>query len=80
MSVVGQIYVTESSLGPSYHSSWANTTFTLSIGASSSVVFKLLDENGNLSIPSGSSNVEKGELYYVTDSGGTTGTVHIKLS
>ena len=54
---------------------------TISIGASSPVSFRLLDENDALSIPSNANigSLLKGELYYVTDSGGSTGTLHIKL-
>lgn len=54
---------------------------TISIGASSQVSFRLLDENDALSIPSNANigSLLKGELYYVTDSGGSTGTLHIKL-
>ena len=73
-------------LSNSYSGSWnfsgsssflSSNVFTF--GTISQVVFKLLTENEDLSISTLSSSLEKGEFYYVPDSGGTTGTVHVKL-
>lgn len=62
-----------------YRSTWSSSSFTLTIGSVSDDVFKLIDENGDLSIGTYDSSLEKGELYYEVDSGGSTGTIHIKL-
>ena len=51
---------------------------TLTIGTSTAVSFKLLNENGTISIGSSTSGLETGELYYTADGSGT-GTLHIKL-
>ena len=70
-----------SSSGFTYaYSTWANTSFTLTLGSASDVAFQLLTMDGtSLSIGTLTNDTRKGELYYVADSGGTTGTVHIKL-
>lgn len=61
-------------------SPWVNTSFTLTVGSTTDVAFQLLNMDGTqLSIGTLSADTRKGELYYVLDSGGTTGTLHIKL-
>ena len=51
----------------------------LVVGASSAVSFKFLTTEDAISISSSPTGLEKGELYYIADSGGSTGTLHIKL-
>jgi len=63
-----------------HSSTWENTSFTLTLGNPTDVAFQLLTMDGSaVSIGTLSSDTRKGELYYVLDSGGATGTVHIKL-
>ena len=62
-----------------YDSTWENQAFTLTIGITSNVVFKLVKEDNTLSIGTDPTDLEEGELYYVADQGGTTGTLHVKL-
>lgn len=61
------------------NTTWSGSSFTLTLGSASDVIFQLLTTNGDLSIGTLSSDTRKGELYFVADSGGTTGTLHIKL-
>lgn len=62
---------------------WYNlsSNSVITIGSASSVVFQFLKSDDSLSVPDNSqiSQLNKGEIYYVADSGGTTGTLHIKL-
>lgn len=60
---------------------YINSNSVITIGSASSTVFKFLTLNDTLSIPDNVqiSQLGTGELYYVPDSGGTTGTIHVKL-
>ena len=55
------------------------TSNVFTFGTASNVVFKLLATDGNVSIQTLSSSLEKGELYYVPDAGGATGVLHVRL-
>ena len=54
------------------------STTILTVGTSANVSFKFLNKSDDISIGSSPSGLEKGELYYTADGGGT-GTLHIKL-
>lgn len=73
------LYVSKRLSDGSYGWSWSFSSSTISVGRSSSAVFKYVDGNGAISIGTTSSGLEKGELYYTVDSGNSTGTIHIKL-
>ena len=78
MSSVGVIVYSESA---SYVvSSWENTTFILTVGTTTNVTFRFVNDSSTpaLSIGTDPSNLLTGELYYSADGGGT-GTLHIKL-
>lgn len=73
------LYVSKRLSDGLYGWSWSFSSSTVSVGRSSSAVFKYVDGNGAISIGTTSSGLEKGELYYTVDSGNSTGTIHIKL-
>ena len=80
MAKVGEIIYWEPMISSHNLSTWANTTFTLTIGTVTDVTFRLVDNTTSpaLSIGSDPSSLLTGELYYTADGGGT-GTLHVKL-
>ena len=80
MNQVGFAWDTYPTYGPGHYTNIDLSSSTITIGTGSDVTFKLLKTDGStLSIGSTISGLEKGELYYVADSGSSTGTLHIKL-
>ena len=77
-----QFHMSGSTIDSAFY--WGSTvipslsTTILTVGTSANVSFKFLNKSNEISIGSSPSGLEKGELYYTADGGGT-GTLHIKL-
>lgn len=61
-------------------SSYQNTSFTLTVGTTTNITFRFVDDSASpaLSIGTDPTNLLTGEIYYSADGGGT-GTLHVKL-